>query len=115
MYVSPALLAQARGLADVIADLWVTDDLAAFLRELAAKGAPNCAEVQRLARGLAPIREALHGGGWYPVAGCTLTFQDLHALYAADILTVQPWIKAGSYCIKFTSNRRLRGLPARGI
>lgn len=103
------ILHAAQDLADLIADDWDGAELWAWLLSRTTTASE---EVRRLAHGLAPIREALGGGGWFPVSDCVLSVDDLHALHRAGIFKAPPELSAGSWGLDFEPAWKLRGFQS---
>lgn len=110
------LLGSAEALGDALADYW-RGDLPATLYAIGARlvilnhraYAEHRAEIWRLAARLHDITEGVGPGGWFPIADCKLSLDDLGALWSVGILKVFPRVEAGSYCIEFESDDKLSG------
>lgn len=106
----------AEALGDALADYW-RGDLPATLHAIGARMvilnhrayAEDRAEIRRLAARLHDIAEDVGPGGWFPIADCKLSPNDLAALWSVGILKSFPRVEAGSYCIEFESDDKLSG------
>jgi predicted NUDIX family NTP pyrophosphohydrolase len=106
----------AEALSDALADYW-RGDLHATLYAIGARlvvldhrnYAEHLEQIWRLAAGLYAVTEEVGPGGWFPVADCKLSADDLAALWSCGVLKVFPRVEAGSYCIEFESAAVLSG------
>ena len=111
-----AVRKSAEALGDALADYW-RGDLPATLYAIGARlvilnhraHAEHCQQIWRLGAGLYAIAEGVGPVGWFPVADCKLSPDDLAALWSVGILKVFPRVEAGSYCIEFESDDKLSG------